>query len=159
MGSNAIVKAFRPRNIGAYGMVVSIDMKNMVWFDKLLHKYYHPSIVRKIIKHLPKVGAIRVLKDGNDIALIVITPKADPKQYRIDHYTGDAQEADFSIQMTLVKNGADFKDLSPNINRENFKQVANFVMGIYVYEYLMHTDSSAKTDEIVPFEVFGEALV
>ena len=159
MGSNAIVKAFRPRNIGANGMVVSIDMNNMEWFDKLLHKYYKPTMIRKIIKKFPRVGAIRILNDGKDIALVVINQKADPKQFRIDHYTGDNEVADYSIQMTLERNGADFKDLSPNINPETFKQVANFVIGIYVYEYLMHTDNSAKTDEIVPFEVFGESLV
>ena len=159
MGSKAIAKAFRPRNIGANGIIVSIDMKNMEWFDKLLHKYYEPTMVRKIVKRLPKVGAIRVMEGEKEISLIVISPKANPKQYQIDHFSGERQEADFSIQMTLEKNGASFKDLSPNISPNNFKQVSNLVIGVYVYEFMMHTDPSTKTDEIAPVEIFGQSLV
>lgn len=159
MGSNAIVRAFRPRNIGAKGMVVSIDMKNMAWFDALLHKYYKPTMVRAIIKKVPLVEAIKVFNEGTQIALIVISPKADSKLYQIDHYTGDNAQADFSIQMLLRKDGADFKGLTPKINEKHFKQVVNFVIGVYTYEYMMHTDKTCKTDEIAPIEIFGESLV
>jgi hypothetical protein len=159
MGSNAVMKAFRPRIIGARGMIVSIDLVNMQWFDQLLHKYYNNSLVRKIIKIVPNIEAIKVFNNDKQVALIIISPKPNPKLFRIDHFSGDNQEADFSVQMLLKKDGADFKSLTPNVSNQSFKQVVNFVLGVYTYECLMHTDKSCKTDVIAPIEIFGEALV
>lgn len=159
MASNAIVKAFRPRNIGANGIVVSIDESNLVWFDKVLHKYYNQSMIRKILKRFPKIGAIKVLNGDHQKALIVFTPKSNPYQSQIDHFTGDQNEADFSILMVREKIGVKFKDLSPNVSPENFKQVVNFVIGIHVYMYFMNCDKNVKEHTIEPFEVFGESIV
>ena len=157
MGSFA--KAYRPRNIYSNGLVVKIDRSNMVWFDKFLHKYYNEKQLRRTLRNFPKIGAIIVMDGDHTEALITISRTSTPNHAQVDHFTGENNEADFSISMTWDDQRILFKDLSFGTNQNSFKQVSNFVMGVHVYEVLTHLDKNAKTDTITPFEVFGQPLV
>jgi len=152
-------KAIRPKNIGCNGIVVSIDKEHLGWFDKVLHAYCDQKNLTKMLRHLPKISAIEVSDGDAPMSLIIITPKSNPRQFRIDHYTGENNEADFSLLMTCEEKLARFSGLTPNLNQESMRQVANFVIGIHMYEFLMKTDKSVKRDVIVPIEIFGQSLV
>ena len=154
-----VTTAIRPKNICANGCVVSIDKKHLEWLDRFLHKYSDSTTVKKMVKHLPRVGAIEVTDEGEEISLIIISKRSNPGHFRVDHYSNSNNDADFSLLMICHNNGINFADLTPNINPNNFKQVANFVIGIYVYEFLAKVEKSAKRDTIVPFNVFGQPLV
>lgn len=159
MGSKAIPKSYRPRNIGSNGMIVTIDKSQFGWLDKLLNKYYQPQHIWKLLNNLPRIGAIRITDGDELLALIVLTPRSDPKQIQIDHFSGNNETADFSILMILKAEQIKFRDLTPDIGEHNFLQVSNFVIGVHVYEALMHTDTTQKYDTIEPVEVFGQSLV
>ncbi len=158
MGNRVFQTVFRPRNPGLNGTIFTIDYSDFGWFDKFLHKYSDTPSLRKMVKKFPRIGAIEVYREDKLVVLVTIEPKGN-NQYIVSHFSDANNKADFSILMIRDKLGILFRDLSPNISKENFKQVGNFTIGVYMYAHLMHIDKSCKRIKIEPFEVFGQALV
>ena len=158
MGNRVFQTVTRPRNPGINGTIFTIDHSDFEWFDKFLHKYSDTPTLRKMLRKFPRIGAIEVYKEGQMVALVTIEPKGN-NQYIVSHFSDANDKADFSMLMTRDNFGMGFKDLSPEVNRENFKQVGNFVVGVYMYAHLMHVDAKCKKIQIEPVEVFGQALV
>ena len=152
-----VTRAQKPKVIN--GFLVSIDRNNLEWLDKVLHVYTEPNSIRKMIRHLPNVRAIEVTQNGKICSFIVITPKSNKGQFQVDHFTGENLEADFSLSMICGEKGINFKDLTPGVSEYEFGQVANFTIGIFMYEFLTKIEPKAQMDHIVPFEVFGRPLV
>ncbi len=151
--------AVRPRNLGANGTIVTLDVQHFEWLDELLKEHGKSEILRKVAKKMPKIGAIKIVKDGIEVIIITISRQPAPATYRIDYYSGCDQKSDFSLQMLVSqKEGFKFNDLTPGVTKQDLSEVANFVLGIHVYEYLMKIDSSIKEDFIEPLEVFGAPI-
>ncbi len=142
------VKARKPKNLSLNGTFVTIDVSEFEYLKTVIEKNATEAVMRRMFNKPPRIGAIEVVDDGKLVDCLVFSPIKVNRQFKVDYFHKDSTLADFSFLMTCEKEDICFRDLTPDVPKGSMTHISNFVISVFLYEFIMKLDPKTKHDTI-----------